>query len=82
MIKMLKENKEDMNKTKILTIKVNDTTGDFERLLKCIKDSSDPGHTFDVIVDSINSENAETFEMDGDGTFQILEIKTEYTNKE
>ena len=82
MIKYIKENKDDMNKTKIITIKVNDVTGDLENLLKCIKTTSDPGHTFDVIVDPIDTENAESFEMDGDGSFQIIDIKMEYVDKE
>ena len=82
MIKYIKENKNDMNKTKIITIKVNDVTGDLENLLKCIKATSDPGHTFDVIVDPIDTKNAESFEMDGDGSFHILDIKTEYIDKE
>lgn len=82
MIKYIKENKDDMNKTKIITIKVNDVTGDLENLLKCIKATSDPGHTFDVIVDPIDTENAESFEMDGDGSFHILDIKTKYIDKE
>ena len=82
MIKYIKENKDDINKTKIITIKVNDIAGDLENLLKCIKATSDPGHTFDVIVDPIDIENAESFEMDGDGSFQIIDIKTEYVDKE
>ena len=82
MIKYIKENKDDMNKTKIITIKFNDIAGDLENLLKCIKATSDPGHTFDVIVDPIDTENAESFEMDGDGSFQIIDIKTEYVDKE
>lgn len=82
MIKYIKENKDNMNKTKIITIKVNDVTGDLENLLKCIKTTSDPGHTFDVIVDPIDTKNAESFEMDGDGSFQIIDIKTEYVDKE
>lgn len=82
MIKYIKENKDDMNKTKIITIKVNDVTGDLENLLKCIKATSDPGHTFDVIVDPIDTKNAESFEMDGDGSFYIFDIKTEYIDKE
>lgn len=82
MIKYIKENKDDINKTKIITIKVNDIAGDLENLLKCIKATSDPGHTFDIIVDPIDTENAESFEMDGDGSFQIIDIKTEYVDKE
>ena len=82
MIKYIKENKDDINKTKIITIKVNDMAGDLENLFKCIKATSDPGHTFDVIVDPIDTENAESFEMDGDGSFQIIDIKTEYVDKE
>ena len=82
MIKYIKENKDDMNKTKIITIKVNDVTGDLENLLKCIKATSDPGHTFDIIVDPIDTKNAESFEMDGDGSFRIIDIKTEYVDKE
>ena len=82
MIKYIKENKDDMNKTKIITIKVNDVTGDLENLLKCIKATSDPGHTFDIIVDPIDTKNAESFEMDGDGSFQIIDIQTKYIDKE
>lgn len=82
MIKYIKENKDDMNKTKIIAIKVNDVTGDLENLLRCIKATSDPGHTFDVIVDPIDSKNAESFEMDGDGSFQIIDIQTKYIDKE
>ena len=82
MIKYIKENKDDINKTKIITIKVNDIAGDLENLLKYIKATSDPGHTFDVIVDPIDTENAESFEMDGDGSFQIIDIKTQYVDKE
>lgn len=82
MIKYIKENKDDMNKTKIITIKVNDVTGDLENLLKCIQATSNPGHTFDVIVDPIDTKNAESFEMDGDGSFQIIDIQTKYIDKE
>ncbi len=82
MIKYIKENKDDMNKTKIIAIKVNDVTGDLENLLRCIKATSDPGHTFDVIVDPIDTKNAESFEMDGDGSFNILDIQTKYIDKE
>lgn len=82
MIKYIKENKNDLSKTKIITIKVNDPTGDLENLLKCIKGTSDPGHTFDIIVDPTMRENTETFEIDGDGSFRIIDIKTEYIDKE
>ena len=35
-----------------------------------------------VMVDPIDTKNAESFEMDGDGSFQIIDIQTKYIDKE
>ena len=78
----LKENKKDKDMTKIIKIEVNDFYGEFEKLLKQIKDSSDPGHTFNVVVDPEENKHKLKFEMDGDGSFIIEKIEVDYKEKD
>ena len=61
--------------TQRITITLNDQEGDFEKLIKYIQDNAEGGHTFDVIVDDGDLE--QSFCIDGDGDFEILELKCE-----
>jgi len=46
-------------------------------LLEYLKKTSDPGHSFGIVVDPDDSEHRKTFGMDGDGSAYIISIKSE-----
>jgi len=50
-------------------------------LLEYIKQNSDPGHSFDIVVDPDMRENKKSFYMDGDGNSYIKSIKAEKFNE-
>lgn len=81
MIKILKENKNNKDKSSIITIDVNDFYGELEKLLNQIKKLASSGHTFDVVIDP-NSESESKFEIDGDGRFRINSIDVSYKDDE
>lgn len=60
-----------------LVIDVKDSEGKLKELVDYIKDVSNAGHTFDVVVDPGNEDWEKGFEIDGDGSFSIKEIKFE-----
>ena len=66
---------------KTIKIELNDPDSQLENLIKCIKASSDPGHTFPVTVDG---DESKVFTMDGDGSFRItsIEVKDEVEDVE
>ena len=74
-------------KSSIITINV---TGDYSnqllKLLNDIKKTAAVGHTFDVIVDpnanQLDNDEPRSYEIDGDGSFHILDIQTKYVDKE
>lgn len=74
MIKILESLK---NKEGKLVVDVRDSEGELKKLLSYIKDVSDAGHTFDVVVDPGNEDWEKGFEIDGDGAFSIKEVKFE-----
>jgi len=50
-------------------------------LIEYIKQTADPGHSFDIVVDPDMSETRKSFGMDGDGAAYIHSIKTEVIEK-
>lgn len=55
-------------------VMVNDPDDSIKRLFEYIKHLSTIGHTFEVVVDPNDNENKQSFEIDGDGCTQLLEI--------
>ena len=66
---------------KTIKIELNDPDSQLENLIKCIKASSDPGHTFSVTVDG---DESKVFTIDGEGSFRIssIEVKDEVEDVE
>lgn len=60
------------NQFTTIIIKLRDPDKSLLRMLECIKDKADPGHSFSVKVDEYESEN---FGIDGDGMFYIKSIE-------
>ena len=65
-----------MNKIKTISIKVTDDENSLEDLIEYIKKVANIGHTFNVTVDPGNKDYEKSFEIDGDGTFYIDDIKS------
>lgn len=65
------------NKEGKLVVNVKDSEGELKELLKYIKDVSDAGHTFEVVVDPGNEDWEKSFEIDGDGAFKIDDVEYE-----
>jgi uncharacterized protein len=57
-----------------LEIDLDDEDGQLEKLLAYIKENSEVGHSFDIVVDPSDPELARKFYIDGDGAFRIREI--------
>lgn len=78
MIKISEAKENSTDDVKIINIQARDFDNNIEKMLNCVKDLSMAGHTFDVIVDP-DAENVKerTFEIDGDGCDQLIEINTE-----
>lgn len=68
---------------KSIKIELKDPDSQLENLIKCIKATSDPGHTFAVVVEPDTSDS-KSFTMDGDGSFRItsIEVKDEVEDVE
>lgn len=77
-LNIIKESKTE----KEIKVNVNDSEGELKELLDYIKDVSDAGHTFDVVVDPGNEDWEKSFEIDGDGAFSIKDIKEDDSNKD
>lgn len=75
-VHLLEQELSENDDYKFLELKCRDYDNNLENLLKCIKDLSTAGHSFQVIVDP-DSENSykRTFGIDGDGCDQLIEIK-------
>lgn len=78
MIKISEAKENSTDDVKIINIQARDFDNNIEKMLNCVKDLSMAGHTFDVVVDP-DAENVKerTFEIDGDGCDQLIEINTE-----
>lgn len=78
MIKISEAKENSTDDVKIINIQARDFDNNTEKMLNCVKDLSMAGHTFDVVVDP-DAENVKerTFEIDGDGCDQLIEINTE-----
>lgn len=78
MIKISEAKENSTDDVKIINIQARDFDNNIEKMLNCVKDLSTAGHTFDVVVDP-DAENVKerTFEIDGDGCDQLIEINTE-----
>jgi ADP-ribose pyrophosphatase YjhB (NUDIX family) len=57
-----------------MTIDLDDDENQLARLLAYIKENSEVGHSFDVVVDPSDPELAKKFYIDGDGAFRIRKI--------
>lgn len=57
-----------------ITIDGDDEDSVLLRLLTYLKENSEVGHSFDVVVDPDDAELARKFYIDGDGAFRIREI--------
>jgi hypothetical protein len=57
-----------------ITLDVDDEDGRLEALLLYIKENSEGGHSFDVVVDPDDPELTQKFYLDGDGAFRIRDI--------
>lgn len=66
---------------KTIKIELHDPDSQLENLIKCVKASSDPGHSFNVVVDG---DTEKSFWIDGDGSFRIssIEVKDEVEDVE
>jgi hypothetical protein len=63
---------------KQIILNVIDDEDSLERMLNAIKECSDPGHSFDVVVDPDGTEEEGgnlSFGIDGDGAFRLVDIK-------
>lgn len=78
MIKISEAKENSTDDVKIINIRARDFDNNIEKMLNCVKGLSMAGHTFDVVVDP-DAENVKerTFEIDGDGCDQLIEINTE-----
>lgn len=66
-----------MSNKKKITLTVNDGEGAIEKLLRYIKEISDPGHSFTIDVDPDDPDCNKKFGIDGDGADRIFEIGVE-----
>ena len=69
------------NKEGKLVVDVKDSEGQLKELIDYIKDVTNAGHTFDVVVDPGNEDWEKSFEIDGDGAFSIKDVKFEKDNE-
>jgi len=63
------------NNMTVIEVTVRDPDNEFLKLIEYIKSLAAPGHSFDVMVDPDMRENKQSFNMDGDGSFFIKQIK-------
>ena len=84
MVKLSEAEENSTNNIKNINIQARDFDDNIENMLNCVKELSMAGHTFDIIVDPDNQENIKerTFEIDGDGCDQLIDIKTSISNDE
>lgn len=59
----------------MIQVDVDDEEGQLAKLLAYIKENSEVGHSFEVVVDPSDPELARKFYIDGDGAFRIRDIK-------
>ena len=64
--------KEDLTE---ITIKLRDPDNQLVSLIEYIRILAGPGHSFEVVVDPDMREYKKSFFMDGDGSFNINDIK-------
>lgn len=78
-IKMLKEDNEPEIKTgkKRITIELNDSNGDFEKLIRWWKFMGDIGHSAVIHCDVEQPSNIVKIYCDGDGADRVQSIKVE-----
>jgi len=68
----------------LITIECNDTEGSLLKLLKCIQECGNAGHSFTIVVDPEEIENLDKrkFGWDGDGSDKIMNIESTKINSE
>ena len=68
---------------KELHLTVSDSEGSIQDLIETIKDYTQMGHTFEVVIDPGDSDYERSFYIDGDGSDKIRDIEvTEIKDEE
>lgn len=57
-----------------ITLRVTDPDDQLVKMLKYIKENSDPGHSFPIVVDPDDTDKKQIFRFDGDGSFHLSEV--------
>lgn len=60
---------------KELHLTISDSEGSIQDLIETIKDYTQMGHTFEVIIDPGDSDYEKSFYIDGDGSDKIQDIE-------
>ena len=58
-----------------IEVEVRDPDKSLVRFIDYVRNLSNPGHSFEVIIDPDNREKRKSFDFDGDGPFFIKSIK-------
>ena len=68
---------------KELHLIISDSEGSIQDLIETIKDYTQMGHTFEVVIDPGDSDYERSFYIDGDGSDKIQDIEvTEIKDEE
>lgn len=73
--KLISEKKSKSSKKKI-TLVVNDSQGELEKILTYLKSTGSAGHSHSIIMDA-DEKNSEKYFWDGDGSDKIYDMKIE-----
>lgn len=66
-----------------LHLTISDSQGSIQDLIETIKDYTQMGHTFEVVIDPGDSDYEKSFYIDGDGSDKIQDIEvTEIKDEE
>lgn len=60
---------------KELHLTISDSEGSIQDLIETIKDYTQMGHTFEVVIDPGDSDYEKSFYIDGDGSDKIQDIE-------
>lgn len=58
-----------------LHLTISDSQGSIQDLIETIKDYTQMGHTFEVVIDPGDSDYERSFYIDGDGSDKIQDIE-------
>lgn len=60
---------------KELHLTISDSEGSIQDLIETIKDYTQMGHTFEVVIDPGDSDYERSFYIDGDGSDKIRDVE-------